>query len=269
MTAKGDYAKTEAEYRQEISNKHGGKFEVLPMEYRGGETWIQVICPEHGQFTKKIAKMAGDKHGCAKCARAHTGRVNSIKRSGTSIPAKYVPLDEVLRRITFPEGITADFSSYISWDQGEISTFCEKHGPKTWQNAHALHQSKSRCPQCGHEKRSKAKSTSWEKFVERANRMFPNAYEYRDDYEYVDLSSYVEIICPEHGGQKMRACKHVQGGQYCSKCRYRDTLNRKGWPGFYAECVQGIRNLLQNRRGFTIFGMGTNIRSVSRSQRCD
>lgn len=237
ITTRGKYKRSKEEYLSLIEAKHGSKFTIRPFEYKGGETMIEVECPDHGLFQKKIDKLLQDKHGCPKCALASSALVRSKNKTGVPNKAKRVPVELAIARITLPDNITADFSKYESWSQGEVSTVCEFHGPKTWINAHALQQSNNRCPSCGSTQRSRTKNTSWPDFVARARTRFGARFEYSDDYGYVNLSSDVSIICSEHGPQKIKATKHVVHGQYCAECRFEYTKTSGLLPGLYAEVI--------------------------------
>lgn len=257
MPGKGQYTRTKKEYLDLIKAKHGDKFSISPFEYNGGETWIEVTCPSHGKFQKKIAKMISDKHGCPKCSREAAGEIRTATKTGVPVKAKWIPVEEAISRIKLPPNIIADFSGYVSWAVGEIHTECSIHGPKIWVNAAALNQSKNRCPECGSAKRSKSRTTTWDEFIDRANEKFSNRFTYSDDYSYSSLKSYVSIICSEHGPQKIRAGKHVVHGQYCAQCRYTDGVKSGLFPGFYAERIPFNPDLASQTGRLYYFQHGT------------
>lgn len=236
-TVRGRYKRTKQECLDLIHEKYGDKFVIDDFDYEGGETTVIVHCPSHGEFTKKISKLLGDKHGCPKCSREVSARIRSEKLKG--VPSKrktpkWTP-QKALEWIGLPSGFTADVSQSVSRVAGRVTVTCPKHGPTVYANARSARSSKAKCPKCGIVQRTKFGVTTWSEFVERGRKKFSGRFDYKDDYGYVDLQSHVSVVCSEHGPQKIRASKHVVRGQYCSQCRKADGLRAGLFPGFYAE----------------------------------
>lgn len=248
ITTRGRYKRTKQEYLDLIREKHGDKFTIFPFEYKGGETMIQVECPEHGLFEKKIDKMVQDKHGCPQCSLSLRGKLVSKKLKGIKHPNRKPPkpgafasitfsVEDAQKRIVLPEHITADWTEYETFGRGRVKTYCTEHGESVWPSAASLAQSPRRCKGCIAQYTIKRKPGTFSAFVKRANEKFASRFTYLDDYEFVNLRSYVSVICPDHGPQKIRAGKHVIHGQYCSECRLNDMRVKGLLPGLYAEAI--------------------------------
>lgn len=234
----GRYRRSKEEYLRLIEAKHGDKFMIRPFEYKGGETTIEVECPDHGVFNKKISKMVEDKHGCPQCAYDTRGSFLSRTKKGELNSSKWIPVEVAIKRISMPDNVEADFTDYVSWCRGQVKTYCFEHGESIWTNADALSKSHRRCKGCTIQYAAPAKKPgTFDDFVVRANAKYDNRFAYSDDYDYVNLRSYVSVICPDHGPQKIRAGKHVIHGQYCAKCRYADGIKSGLFPGLYAEAI--------------------------------
>lgn len=239
MPGKGQYRRSKAEYLDLIRDKYGDKFSIAPFKYAGGETWIEVTCPEHGEFAKKIDKLLKDKHGCPKCSREVSAKIRSKQLSGVPNGRKapeWTP-QKALRWISLPSGFTADTTQSVSRIEGRVIVTCPEHGPTIYSNARSARSSKTGCPTCGTIIARQNQTTTWDEFIVRARAKFGDRFEYSDDYGYVNLKSYVSIICPEHGPQKIRATKHLVHGQYCAECRFEYTKTSGLLPGLYAEVI--------------------------------
>jgi len=74
------------------------------------------------------------------------------------------------------------------------------------------------CGTCVTEKRKKTKiEKSKKKFFEEAPKIHNNYYNY-DKVIFVDMTTYVTIICPKHGDFPQKPIKHINAKQGCNKC---------------------------------------------------
>lgn len=72
------------------------------------------------------------------------------------------------------------------------------------------------CPKCGREAAANKLRKSTEEFIEQANKIHNNKYDY-SKVEYVHTETKVTIICPEHGEFKQDPHNHLRG-KGCPKC---------------------------------------------------
>lgn len=107
--------------------------------------------------------------------------------------------------------------SYVN-SQTKICITCPKHGD-FWQTPN-MHLSKNGCPKCFNERRNKEKLLTKEKFVERANIIHGQKYDY-SKVDYVNIMTKVCIICPEHGEFWQTPNDHINCKHACPKCSHR------------------------------------------------
>lgn len=83
------------------------------------------------------------------------------------------------------------------------------------------------CPTCGIISRTSKKLGNKEKFIQRANSVHNNKYDY-SKIIYVKANTKVKIICPIHGEFEQRPADHINLRQGCSVCSGNDkwTLNK-------------------------------------------
>ena len=95
----------------------------------------------------------------------------------------------------------------------KVKIICPTHGIFE-QNA-GSHLAGRNCPKCS---RPSGKYTT-EEFIEKAKEKHEDYYDY-SKVNYIDASTPVTIICPEHGEFQQRPVKHLQG-HGCEKCNRR------------------------------------------------
>ena len=96
-----------------------------------------------------------------------------------------------------------------------ICIICPEHG-EFWQTP-AGHLNKRGCPKCGVESSSKQRRKTLEWFIENANRVHNNKYNY-SKVDFKTTKDKVCIICPEHGEFWQAPYKHIYGKQDCPLC---------------------------------------------------
>lgn len=127
-----------------------------------------------------------------------------------------------------------DFSKsvYTRYDKKIVVT-CPKHGDFEM-TPHDLMRGKG-CPYCGRERGHESKKLGLDKFIERANKIHNNKYDY-SKVSFNKLSDKVDIICPVHGVFKQAANKHLLG-RGCPVCANEKRSKRfsKGYESFVNE----------------------------------
>ena len=127
--------------------------------------------------------------------------------------------ESFIKRAKEVHGDKYDYSkvSYVD-SQTKICITCPKHGD-FWQTPN-MHLSKNGCPECFNERRNKEKRLTKEKFVERANIIHDQKYDY-SKVDYVNIATKVCIICPEHGEFWQTPNDHINCKHGCPKCSHR------------------------------------------------
>jgi len=96
-----------------------------------------------------------------------------------------------------------------------ITVTCKVHGDITkCANQHLRYG----CKQCGIKSRAKTRTYTNDTFIEKANGVHGDKYDY-SKVKYTKASEKVTIICKEHGEFKQAAQNHLKG-QGCPKCGF-------------------------------------------------
>lgn len=197
-------AKRRETFFEKLHEMYGNRYDTSLVDYKGRETHITLICPDHGLFTIRPRTLFnGEKgkapHGCWKC-------------SGLPDPSENHPLTakEFYRRVGIiyrNKSITFKRKRNVSM-KTKITAICAKHGEIThtaewWLN-------RKGCEYCN----GKFFSGDWIKNAKAVH---------GDKYEYVGeapkkYNSFIHYICHTHGLQKQRYNIHVQQGCRCSYC---------------------------------------------------
>lgn len=122
-----------------------------------------------------------------------------------------------------------DISSYVNM-KTPMSMICKNHGEfKRTPSDHT--RLKHGCRKCGWEETGKAKRISWETFLEKANTLHNNKYEYVQPEEFTGYDCLIEMKCPTHGTFKQKVKYHLMdsGCPACGrmKCNIK-VINRTG-----------------------------------------
>lgn len=181
---------------------HKNKYDYSKFVYTGMNNKSIIICPEHGEF-EMTANAHKKGQGCPKCAIA----ARSEKRTMTN--------EEFIRRAKEVHGDRYDYSKtmYIK-AKDKITIICPKHG-EFEQTAHQ-HLTGNGCPLCYNDRRHEIRLKPAEDIIASFHDTHGNKYDY-SKVEYVNYSTKVCIICPEHGEFWQSPAQHING-QGCPKC---------------------------------------------------
>ena len=97
----------------------------------------------------------------------------------------------------------------------KVCIICNRRG-EFWQTPNA-HLNGQGCPICGNDRRTSAKKSNVEEFIEKARKVHGDKYDYSRT-EYVNNRTNVCIICPTHGEFWQVAASHLSG-HGCPKCK--------------------------------------------------
>lgn len=261
---------------QKAEMKHGKKFDYRRFEYITAKTKSTIICPTHGEYEQTPDKHLQSKHGCFKCAKEYSGKLQKGK------PRKYKKesITESVYRLRVEEKHGArfelDFSEYVGWTQGYIIIKCPDHGISKYR-PQAFLSSGYGCRKCGDYKRKSSKTKPYTDFINEAEKVHDKRYTYPDSNEsiYENRKTIVTIICPIHGEFKKKAQKHLRG-QGCFDCRMEELIESGALPGGYHETIFQRNPELKEKDGCVYYlkigqvykiGITTNIRGRIRAIR--
>ena len=191
---------TTEKFVEKAKKKYGDKYDYSKVEYNGYNVKVCIICPKHGEFWQTPDNHL--KHGkCPKCG------FEQMKKSLTKTTEQFIEEAKAVH------GDKYDYSKVNYVDaHTKVCIICPKHG-EFWQAAskHVTHK-KSGCPKCAIER----KRMTTEEFVKRAKAVHGDKYDY-SKVEYVNQTTKVCIICPEHGEFWQTPNGHLEG-KGCYEC---------------------------------------------------
>lgn len=161
---------------KECRRIHNNKYDYSESSFQGVSKSINIICPEHGEFIQngyhhKIG------HGCPKCSK------NNILNSDEF---------KIRANLTHDNFYNYDLVDCINGCNDKIKITCPDHG--TFKQAASKHLSGQGCPKCGSIKCSESRRLSDQEFINKANEIHNNRYDY-SLVSYETSHKKVKIIC--------------------------------------------------------------------------
>lgn len=195
-TKRGKRTMTTELYIEKAKEVHSDKYDYSKVKYVNADTKICIICPEHGEFWQlPYSHLNG--HGCPKCNH------------------KNLSLEELI--VEFNK-VHNNYYDYSLVTKGKLKTkvkiICPKHG--VFEQSATKHLKGQGCPLCWHERHGEMSKVTKEEYIERANEIHGNKYDY-SKVELNGLHSKIKIICPKHGEFEQLAYDHLNG-HGCPSC---------------------------------------------------
>jgi len=183
---------------------HGDRYDYSKSEYISYSKKLTIICSLHGEF-QLTPEHHFRKVGCAKCGTERSANANRKSQE------LYITQANNIHNNRY------DYSKvdYINM-KSNIIIICSIHGEFS-QTANN-HIQGSGCSRCGIDERTVLITHTTNDFIEKANIIHKNKYDY-SSVEYNGIKSYVTIICPIHGSFIQNAGCHLQGCG-CTLCGY-------------------------------------------------
>lgn len=208
---------TTEQFIQKAREVHGDKYDYSLVDYINSSTKVKITCHEHGEF-EQVPNNHLQGAGCIKCSR------------------KVINKEQFVERARKVHGDKYDYSmvEYLEM-RNKIKVICPQHG-EFEQRAFA-HLKGQGCRKCY----VKRNTTTKEEFIERAKKVHGDKYDY-SMLEYVNVSTIVKIICPQHGGFEQQSSSHLRGTG-CNDCaQYSNWYNKarrsKSFDSFKAYFVK-------------------------------
>jgi len=179
--------KTTEQFIEEARKVHGNKYDYSKVEYKSGKSKVCIICPEHGEFWQlPIGHLRGK--GCPRCAR----------------PNSNLTLSEFIAKSNEVHKNKYDYSKVDYKDTcTKVRIVCPIHG--VFLQTPSKHLSGQGCPKCGGRY-----PCNTEEFIKRSQKIHGDKYEY-SKVNYINTSTKVCIICPEHGEFWQTPDGHLHG----------------------------------------------------------
>lgn len=171
---------------------HDKNYDYSKVVYKGSETPVCIICPEHGEFWMTPHQFLKGSN-CPKCSsRCKMDKQEFIKRATKKFGDKF----------------NYSKTEMYNFNENTIIT-CPIHGDfiiKACQHLHTKHG----CPKCGLEVTINSRKLNTEEFIKKANSIHNHKYIY-DKTVYNKNGDEVVITCLEHGDFSQKPHKHLQG----------------------------------------------------------
>ena len=195
---------TTEQFIEKARKVHGDKYDYTKVVYTNNRTKVVIICPKHGEF-KQTPGSHLEGRGCEEC------RKENLSKMKTSSTEQFI---EKARKI---HGNKYDYSKveYIRSSK-PVCIVCPEHG-EFWQTPNN-HLRGNGCQKCYDERRGNSQRATKEQFIEKAKEIHGNKYDY-SKVEYVNCSTNVTIVCPEHGEFFQRPDHHLTSKCGCPKCQ--------------------------------------------------
>ena len=190
---------TTEEFISKAKSVHGDKYDYSKVEYVNTSTPVCIICPIHGEFWQTPNHHLGGNE-CPKCTH------QSYKHTTESF------IEEAKK----VHGDKYDYSKVeYANSHTKVCIICPEHG-EFWQTP-TNHMKGRGCPSCKAAKISNMRISSREHFIKKAIKVHGCKYDY-SKVNYVNSSTKVCIICPEHGEFWQTPNQHLRGNG-CRLCR--------------------------------------------------
>lgn len=177
---------------------HGNKYDYSMVNYVDAKTNVKIICPEHGVF-EQVPDSHRRNHGCSYCKGGKKSNTKDFIISSNKIHnSKY------------------DYSlvHYIN-NVTKVKIKCYKHG--VFEQKPQEHIAGNGCKSCGLDTITLKKTLSLEKFINKANNVHNEKYDYSLIKEFKGTRLKVKIICSKHGEFNQLANSHLSGAG-CPVC---------------------------------------------------
>lgn len=186
---------TQDQFLEVCKKIHNNKYDYSKVQYNGIWSYIEIICPTHGEFTQRAVQ---HRRGfeCKKC------RFDKMRTSQ----------EDFIKRVVEIHGEKYDLSEieYVIHSQ-KVKLTCPLHGSFNIRPQILL--SGAGCRECGVQKLRK----TTEQFVKKATKIHQGLYDY-SKVDYHDTYTKVEIICKYHGSFIQEPKAHISKKAGCPRC---------------------------------------------------
>ncbi len=181
---------------------HNNKYDYSKVVYVKAKQKVIIVCPIHGAF-EQIPTSHILHHGCPKCGTISANKKRTKSKQLFLEKAKKIHNNKY------------DYSKVVyKTTKVKVVITCPIHGD--FLQKPALHIKKHGCPKCAHEKTSLLYTSTQKSFIEKANKVHGNKYDY-SLVNYIKSIIKVKIVCKIHGIFEQAPSAHLSG-QNCPEC---------------------------------------------------
>lgn len=196
--------KTTEECINDFQKVHGNEYDYSLVKYKNNATKVEILCHTHGIFWQTPAHhLMGQK--CPICSK-----LSSISNRTSNTK------DFIGKSLIIHKNENYDYSKVVYKNaHAKVCIICPEHG-EFWQKPNN-HLSGQGCPICGLNNKALKHMKTTEDFIEEANIIHNNFYDY-SKFIYQGVKEKGTIICKEHGEFMQSPENHLKG-YGCPKCR--------------------------------------------------
>lgn len=187
----------------EIANIiHNNNYDYRKVIYKNSKTKVLIVCKIHGDFFQSPAAHLKN-HGCPKCGGSHVKTTLEFISKAKLIHKNKYNYSEV---------------TYINY-KTKVKIICPNHG--SYLQTPNNHLMGMGCSECKKETLIKKFSKSKCEFINEANYVHNNSYDY-NFIEYKNNKTKIKIFCKIHMTFFNQSPSHHLQGQGCPKCLYKN-----------------------------------------------
>jgi hypothetical protein len=223
LKCSGRIKKTTEQFVKECKAIHGDKYDYSNVKYVNIKTKVVIVCSAHGPVEiPPSSHLRG-----AECKFCGYKKISKTKRGN---------IETFLEDANTVHKGTYDYSlSVYRGADTKLIIICSKHGP-FWQSPYT-HIKGHGCRKCADDLMSDLRRDTVEEFIEKAQKIHENKYDYSKVEYGINNSQKVTIICKKHGKFRQRPAEHLQGKD-CRKCSS---------AGFSKVCCEWLNKVSKER----------------------
>lgn len=185
------------EFIEKANRVHNNRYDYSKVIYVNCSTKIIIKCLNHGEFMQTPYLHLCSRYGCRKCIW------ETIERK----PKRKFTIEQFIEEANKIHNNKYDYSEINLINMSKnITIICPIH--KHFEQRPSNHLSGSGCNQCGKESSRKKQTQTLENFIERANNVHRNKYDYSRSI-YINSQTPLIIICPIHGDFNKNPVDHT------------------------------------------------------------
>lgn len=205
--------RTKDEFIQLANELHKNKYDYSLINYINNTTKIEIICPEHGEFTITPKEHIRKERltGCPVCTNRKLTTETFIEKSKQLYPNKF----------------EYDKTKITNGNRTKVIITCKIHDDfEILVTNH--YKGLGGCRKCASLDKMKLLSKTNEEFINQAKKIHKRKYDYSNT-NYINAFTNVEIICKKHSSYFQKPNNHLNGSG-CPKCAKEDnTFSKTGF----------------------------------------
>ncbi len=202
------------EFIEKSKKKHGNKYDYSKVEYINANTYVIIICSDHGEFKQTPGRHV--RHGCKRC----------VKKSNKCIKHPVYSLQEFLKISKEKHG-NYDYS-FVDFKNmsTKVKIKCYFHG--IFEQLPKDHIRGYGCKKCGIERAQNLRKLLPTFIINKCNELYGNnIYKFLNLDKYINNRTHILMYCNKHNIKFKQNPQHLLSGyiscMYCALTGKKDT----------------------------------------------